>query len=330
MSDDELRGRAVDPAQSRFLGDLWSGKREPKPSRFCRHASWRLPEQRRCPKFLPGKYQGTYIDTRHTQIEKLIENTTNPRVASADQRRQLELLRELNEGHRRERDKNAQIEARIQSFELASRMQLEAAEAFDISREPESIRRMYGDSAEARTVLIARRLAERGVRFVQAWVGNDWDHHQNIEEGHRSLARKCDQAIGALLKLFFDFLQRVKGKEKGQQVHEHIERVSADITDTNSELETTSIMLAQVNADNTTRGSASPSMDADVVGMISCPPAVDPETGKLCVKTDRYGVEKITRKDEDKRRFSFGKNRMGKRGGDALTFNFNGATQTFS
>lgn len=150
--------------------------------------------------FLPGALQGTYIDTRHTQIEKLIENTTNQRVSRDEQTRQLELLRELNEGHRRERDRNAQIETRIQSFELASRMQLEATDAFDISQEPESIRRMYGDGTEARQILIARRLVERGVRFVQAWVGNDWDHHQNLEQSHRALARQCDQAIGALLK----------------------------------------------------------------------------------------------------------------------------------
>ena len=150
--------------------------------------------------FLPGAYQGTYIDTRHTKIEKLLENTTNQRISSADQHLQLELLRELNNDHQRERDKNTQIEARIQSFELASRMQLEATEAFDISREPESIRRMYGEGAEARQILIARRLVERGVRFVQVWVGSDWDHHQDLEVGHRTMARQCDQAIGALLK----------------------------------------------------------------------------------------------------------------------------------
>ena len=150
--------------------------------------------------FLPGAFQATYIDSQNTDIEKLLENTTNQRVSNADQRRQLELLRELNERHRQQRDKNAQIEARIQSFELASRMQLEAAEAFDIRREPESIRRMYGEGAEARTVLIAHRLVERGVRFVQAWIGSDWDHHEKLEEGHRRLAGQCDQAIGALLK----------------------------------------------------------------------------------------------------------------------------------
>ena len=79
-------------------------------------------------------------------------------------------------------------------------MQLEATEAFDISKEPESIRRMYGDGTEARQILIARRLVERGVRFVQAWVGSDWDHHQNLERSLRGLAKQCDQAIGALLK----------------------------------------------------------------------------------------------------------------------------------
>ena len=150
--------------------------------------------------FLPGAYQGTYIDTRHTQIEKLIENTTNRRVSNTEQQQQLELLRELNEQHRQERDKNAQIEARIQSFELAARMQLEATEAFDINREPEKVRRMYGEGTEARQMLIARRLVERGVRFVQVWVGGDWDHHQNLEEGHRRMAKQCDRAIGALLK----------------------------------------------------------------------------------------------------------------------------------
>ena len=150
--------------------------------------------------FLPGAFQGTYIDTRHTQIDKLIENTINSRVTREEQSRQLELLRELNERHRREHDHNAQINARIQSFELASRMQLEATDAFDISKEPESIRRMYGNGAEARQILIARRLVERGVRFVQAWVGADWDHHQNLEQGMRFMAKQCDQAIGALLK----------------------------------------------------------------------------------------------------------------------------------
>ncbi|MBS0264389.1 MAG: DUF1501 domain-containing protein [Planctomycetes bacterium] len=152
--------------------------------------------------FLPGAYQGTYVDTRHTQIEKLIENVRNARISAAEQGRQLDLLRELNERHRQARDGDSQLESRIQSFELGYRMQLEATDAFDISREPESVRRMYGEGTQARQILIARRLVERGVRFVQVWhsAGAVWDHHENLEAGHRKLAKECDQAIGALLK----------------------------------------------------------------------------------------------------------------------------------
>lgn len=152
--------------------------------------------------FLPGAYQGTYVDSRHTQIDKLVENVRNVRISSSARGRQLELLRELNERHRQERDRNSQIDARIHSFELGYRMQLEATDAFDVSREPESVLKMYGEGTQARQILIARRLIERGVRFVQVWhsAGAVWDHHEKLEEGHRRLAKECDQAIGALLK----------------------------------------------------------------------------------------------------------------------------------
>jgi hypothetical protein len=90
--------------------------------------------------FLPGIYQGTYVDTQHEQLEQLIAHIRNPRWTDQQQRRQLDLLRELNEQHAVERSDDAQLEARIQSFELAYRMQYEAADAFDVSREPESIR----------------------------------------------------------------------------------------------------------------------------------------------------------------------------------------------
>jgi uncharacterized protein (DUF1501 family) len=93
------------------------------------------------------------------------------------------------------------MEARIQSFELAYRMQLDASDAFDVSREPPAIRALYGEGVHARQILIARRLLERGVRFVQVWhgAGQPWDNHDDIEVNHRRLARECDQAIGALL-----------------------------------------------------------------------------------------------------------------------------------
>jgi hypothetical protein len=152
--------------------------------------------------FLPGIYQGTYINTEFRDIEKLIEHIKNKSLSSAEQRQQLDLVRSLNQEHARRRSKDLQLETRIQSFELAYRMQMEATDAFDISREPESVRTMYGSGTQGRQLLIARRLLERGVRFVQAWhgPGQPWDNHDDIESGHRQLALESDQAIGALLK----------------------------------------------------------------------------------------------------------------------------------
>jgi arylsulfatase A-like enzyme len=152
--------------------------------------------------FLPGAYQGTYIDTKHTDLQKLIENIKNGSLSLDEQRTQLDLLQKLNERHRQKRQQDAQLEARIQSFELAYRMQMDASDAFDVSKEPQPIRDMYGPGTQARQLLIARRLLERGVRFVQVWhgQGQPWDSHDDIEVNHRRLAQECDQAIGALLK----------------------------------------------------------------------------------------------------------------------------------
>ncbi len=152
--------------------------------------------------FLPGVYQGTYIDTQHTRIEQLIENIKNNYTSQPEQRAQLDLLQKLNERHRAKRKEDAQLEARIQSFELAYRMQMDATDAFDTSKEPEAIRKMYGEGTQARQLLIARRLLDRGVRFVQVWHGSGqpWDNHDDIEVNHRKLAKECDQPIGALLK----------------------------------------------------------------------------------------------------------------------------------
>ncbi|MBL9175983.1 MAG: DUF1501 domain-containing protein [Verrucomicrobiales bacterium] len=151
--------------------------------------------------FLPGVFQGTYINTEHTQLEKLIENINSHTVSLPEQRQQLDLLQRLNARHQAARAADSQIEARIQSFELAYRMQMEAADAFDIQREPESVRERYGDGVQARQLLIARRLLERGVRFIQVWhgAGQPWDNHDDIEVNHRRLAGQCDRAIAALL-----------------------------------------------------------------------------------------------------------------------------------
>ncbi|HYG78010.1 MAG TPA: DUF1501 domain-containing protein [Planctomycetota bacterium] len=152
--------------------------------------------------FLPGVYQGTYIDTKHTDVQKLIEHIKNNHVSKEEQRQQLDLLMKLNREHEKKRAHDAQLESRIQSYELAYRMQIDATDAFDVSREPEHIRQMYGPGTQARQILIARRLIERGVRFVQVWhgAGQPWDNHDDLEVNHRRLAGECDQAIGALLK----------------------------------------------------------------------------------------------------------------------------------
>jgi hypothetical protein len=151
--------------------------------------------------FLPGVYQGTYIDTKNTDIEKLIENIRNRFTSRDDQRRQLDLLQRLNRRHGDARQHDPQLESRLQSFELAYRMQMEAADVFDVSQEPQHIRDLYGPGTQARQLLTARRLVERGVRFVQVWhgAGQPWDSHDDLEVNHRRLAKECDQAIGALL-----------------------------------------------------------------------------------------------------------------------------------
>ena len=151
--------------------------------------------------FLPGAFEGAYLDTQHTAIEQLIENIRNEAISLPRQREQLDLLAKLNLRHQQARQDDAALESRIQSYELGFRMQTEAAEAFDVSREPQYIRDMYGPGTQARQILIARRLVERGVRFVQVWhgEGQPWDSHDDLEIIHRKLAGECDQAIGALL-----------------------------------------------------------------------------------------------------------------------------------
>ncbi len=149
--------------------------------------------------FLPGIHQGTYVDTQHTDVAKLIEHIRSG-AGEPRQRRQLDLLAAFNRGHLERSQHDVQLEARIQSFELAYRMQREAAEAFDLSGEPQHVLDMYGPGTQARQILIARRLIERGVRFVQVWHGaqQPWDSHNDIFD-HQRLARETDQATGALL-----------------------------------------------------------------------------------------------------------------------------------
>lgn len=152
--------------------------------------------------FLPGAYQGTHIDTKHSDIEKLISNIKNKKQSLPEQRRQLDLLQALNRRHQEARVQESALESRIQSFELAYRMQMQASDVFDVNQEPQHIQEMYGSGIHARQLLIARRLVERGVRYVQLWhgAGQPWDNHDEIEKNHSRLAGQCAQPIAALLK----------------------------------------------------------------------------------------------------------------------------------
>lgn len=151
--------------------------------------------------FLPGVYQGTYIDSAHTQVDKLIANIRNTELPLDKQREQLDLVAALNSKHMADRANDAQLEARIRTFELAFRMQSEAADVFDLSREPKKVREWYGETAVGRQLLLARRLIERGVRVVQLWsgAGQPWDNHDGIATAHRNLAQQWDGPIAAFL-----------------------------------------------------------------------------------------------------------------------------------
>ncbi len=151
--------------------------------------------------FLPGAYQGTYIATKPKKDRPLIENLKNQQLDRTDQAAQMDLLGKLNRRHLAERDGDPDLLARIFNYETAFRMQMEATEAFDLSREPQWVRDSYGDSPQNQQLLLARRLVERGVRFVQVWHGREqpWDSHKNLEGAHRKLAAESVQGMTALL-----------------------------------------------------------------------------------------------------------------------------------
>lgn len=149
--------------------------------------------------FLPAIYEGVFIDPEQTDVDRLIEHLRNQYASREEQRQQLDLLHEIDAAYKERVKQDSAMEARIRSFELAYDMQQAATEAFDIGKEPESIRKLYGEGPQARQMLIARRLVERGVRFVQCWQGG-WDTHANLTEGMRTAAKECDQPIAALLQ----------------------------------------------------------------------------------------------------------------------------------
>jgi hypothetical protein len=148
--------------------------------------------------FLPGMYQGTSINTKNPSVDQMIENIRNPFLGPKEQRHQLDLVHRLNALHSQNLQKNEHLEARIEAYEMAYKMQMEATDAFDLAKEPAEVREAYGNTNQGRQMLIARRLIERGVRFIQVWAGG-WDHHNDIEERLPRSAGEIDQPLAAFL-----------------------------------------------------------------------------------------------------------------------------------
>src|SRR5262249_41008117 len=130
-----------------------------------------------------------------------------PEVSTDRQRGMLDLLERMNREHAASRPHQTDLDARIAAYELAFRMQAHAPEAVDLAQETDETKRLYGldrseTAAMGRNCLLARRLAERGVRFVQVYhgAGNRWDAHSKIEKNHSELCKAMDQPVAGLLK----------------------------------------------------------------------------------------------------------------------------------
>jgi uncharacterized protein (DUF1501 family) len=152
---------------------------------------------------MPPLYQGTVLRAKEPRILNL---DPPPQLQGALQSQNLAFLRQLNERHKSERPGEADLDARIQSYELAAAMQTAAKEALDVSHEPAYIHQLYGLDKDATReygtrCLIARRLIERGVRFVQLFLGGQpWDNHSSIKSTLPAICARTDQPAAALVK----------------------------------------------------------------------------------------------------------------------------------
>lgn len=153
--------------------------------------------------FMPSSHQGVLFEGG----DEPLRNLNNPKeVSGLQQQNKLAFINRLNQRHYEGRESNTDLDARIRSYELAARMQADAPEAIDIENEPEHIQKLYGlDQKETevygRQCLLARRLVERGVRFIQLYsgAGSKWDSHSNIEGNHSRLCRSVDKPIAGLI-----------------------------------------------------------------------------------------------------------------------------------
>ena len=149
--------------------------------------------------FLPGEYQGTYLNHSKLKPDELIPYLTHEGRNPDTQRRQLNLLQQLEHSGN---STDEAFESRLKSMETAFRMQSAANDAFDISHEPDAIREEYGKTHFSNGCLMARRMVERGVRFVQVYYGNGqpWDTHTNHNDAVPKLAADIDRPMAALLR----------------------------------------------------------------------------------------------------------------------------------
>jgi hypothetical protein len=150
--------------------------------------------------FLPGIFQGCHINNGKLDPKSVIAHVHNPYLPPGEQRQQLDLIQELNRAHLAEREQDSQLEARIESLEMAFRLQFAAQEVFDFNQESKATRDLYGSGQFADACLMSRRLVERGVRMVQLYYGNGqpWDDHGDIMN-HANHAKASDQAIAGLI-----------------------------------------------------------------------------------------------------------------------------------
>jgi len=153
--------------------------------------------------FLPAEYQATGVITSDMAVDKLVANVRNSQLPARAQRRQLDLIQSLNQLHAAQREHDSALESQIKAMETAYRMQSAASDAFDISREPEKMRELYGDTPFGRSCLLARRLAESGVRFISVYYtstsNQPWDTHSNHYQNHPKLCADSDRASAALI-----------------------------------------------------------------------------------------------------------------------------------
>ena len=155
--------------------------------------------------FLPGVFQGVNVNYNpKMRLDEVLLNIRNQFVGSNVQRAQLDLAQKLNAAHAASLQRDEQLESRIEAFEMAFKMQTEATDAFDISKESQSARELYGPTDIGAKLMVARRLVERGVRFVQVEHGG-WDHHNNIDQ---TMRRKAGEIDGPAAGLLTDLKQR--------------------------------------------------------------------------------------------------------------------------